>query len=101
MPSKDTEWVIISKGSEILQLYNLFCNIQNHHMPLLSEQLLVITSTFEPVGAIKQNLECDSLLILPRTAAPAPGGGQDGACLHKSNAPGGRTPEGRREERQQ
>lgn len=65
MPSRDTRWVIISNSSEILRLYNLFCNIQHHHMPLLSEQLLVITSTFEPVGAIKQNLECDSLLISP------------------------------------
>lgn len=35
--------------SEILQLYNLFCNTQHHHMPILSEQLLVITSTSEPM----------------------------------------------------
>lgn len=41
--------VIISEGSEILQLYNLFCNTQHHHMPVLSEQLLVITSTSEPM----------------------------------------------------
>lgn len=72
-------------------------------MPLLSEQLLVITSTVEPVGAIKQNLERDSLLISPWTTAPAPGGPQDEARLHKSDAPGGQTPGGggRSEKRQQ
>lgn len=47
--NRDTGWVIISEGSEILQLYNLFCNTQHRHMPVLSEQLLVITSTFEPM----------------------------------------------------
>lgn len=47
--NRDTGWVIISKGSEILQLYNLFCNTQHRHMPVLAEQLLVITLTFEPM----------------------------------------------------